>query len=93
MIVGKWRETQNDDGTVFEFGQTVKQGDKYVGQLTIFADNEPVGKYPYTILSDNSVELKENGTSYKVECEISPDGKTMQFTAPNGLGGNLTRIN
>ncbi len=92
-IAGKWMGTENGQSAVFEFSQSSKQGDRYVGKFTVFVDNEPIDSATYTVLNDNSIELNKDGKSVKVKCDVSADGKTMRFTGTNGQTINLTRTN
>lgn len=92
-LVGKWEGKVNKIPVLFDFVKATKEGDNYVGKLSIYMDNELDGTYKYAISKDGKVTLTDNEETNEVDIKFSDGNNSMSLAGDDGTVINLKRSN
>lgn len=92
-LVGKWEKAIDEENKiVFDFGGSKKEGETFVGTLTIYTNGEPNPPAKYIVSADELIKLIANGNEKNIKVDVSADRKTMRLTI-DGKVETLTKAN
>lgn len=92
-LAGKWEPANNPDKVIFEFTDSKREGDTFVGTFNFYSKGDRDLPSKYVISRDVMIKLIQDGVASKIRCEISGDGNSMRFTNQDGEVSDLRRTN
>lgn len=94
-IVGKWETTTAlDDKIIFDFGQSKKEGENYVGTYVFDVNGSKDPSAKYIVSGDKMIKFfNEEGKEYPlIKVSVSDDGKTLAYFDQKGETSKLTKV-